>query len=85
MRKTLLATISAVVLGVSVMVLPLYMWHQINYPEKVFTPLNIRQEALELETYDAHLEKPVATPLYFTLALSFIASAIAYALSKRLA
>lgn len=85
MRKALLTITLAAVLGVSVMILPLYMWHQINYPEKVFTPLNIRQEALELETYDAHLERPATTPFYFILALSFIASAIAYALSKRLA
>ena len=85
MRKALLTITLAAVLGVSVMILPLYMWHQINYPEKVFTPLNIRQEALELETYDVHFERPAATPFYFIMALSFIASAIAYALSKRLA
>lgn len=84
MRKTLLAVMLAVVLGVLVMVLPLYMWHQTNYPEKGFTLANVREEALKFGTYNARLERPIVTPLYFVLALSFIASAIAYALSKRL-
>lgn len=85
MRKTLLATISAVVLGVSVMTLPLYMWHQTNYPERGFTLTSVREEVLELKSYDTRLERPIVIPLYLVLALSFIASAIAYALSKRLA
>jgi len=85
MRKPLLVTISAVVLGVSVMILPLYVLHQINYPGSKFNLASVREEGLEPKSYDARLERPVVTPLWFVLALSFIASAIAYALSKRLA
>ena len=85
MRKTLLTTISAVVLGISAMILPLYILHQINYPESEFNLASVREEGLEPRSYDARLERPAVTPLWFILALSFIASAIAYALSKRLA
>jgi uncharacterized membrane protein len=84
MRTAMIRLMLAVVLGVSTMILPLYVWHQINYPERTFTLLNIRQEALELETYDVRLESPATTPFCFILALSFIVSAIAYAVSRRL-
>jgi hypothetical protein len=83
MKKTLLLMVSAVLCGILVMFLPLYIWHQENFPDKPTTLLNLREEAMESLKATWGLEPAPITPLYTALAISFAISLIAYAFLKR--
>lgn len=84
LRKNLLAVISAVFCGILAMLIPLCVWHQVNFSDTPFTLFNIRKEAIEsLEGYGMSLEDLSMAPFYVTLILSFIASMVVYVSFKR--
>ncbi|MGC8895735.1 MAG: hypothetical protein ACP5LB_03060 [Candidatus Bathyarchaeia archaeon] len=84
MKRTLFLMASAVLCGILAMFLPLYIWHQANFPDKPATLSNLREEVPEY--YKANwglLEPAPITPLYAALAISFAISLVAYAFFKR--
>jgi hypothetical protein len=81
MKRILLLTVSAVLCGILVMFLPLYVWHKANFPDKPATFLSLREEALKA-TWGLLKPAPI-TPLYAALAISFAISLVAYAFFKR--
>ncbi|MDI6848153.1 MAG: hypothetical protein QMD23_08575 [Candidatus Bathyarchaeia archaeon] len=84
MRRIMPLIVSAVLCGILIMFLPLYFWHQANFPNEPATLLNFRKESLEY--YKAQWALPEPTPImsfYTTLAISFAISLIAYAFLKR--
>jgi len=84
LRKNLIVVISAVFCGILAMLIPLCVWHQVNFSDTPFTLFNIRKEAIEsLEGYGMSLEDLSMAPFYITLILSFIASVFAYVCFKR--
>ena len=84
LRKNLFAVISAVFCGILAMLIPLYVWHQVNFSYTPFTLFNIRKEAIEsLEGYGMSLKDLTMAPFYVTLILSFIASMGVYVFFKR--
>lgn len=84
LRKNLIAVISAVFCGILAMLIPLCVWHQVNFPDSAFTPSNVRKEVMEsLEGYGMSLDDLSMAPFYITLILSFIASIFAYVFFKR--
>jgi len=84
LRKNLFAVISAVFCGVLAMLIPLCVWHQVNFSYTPFTLFNIRKEAIEsLEAYRMSLEDLSMAPFYVTLILSFLASMGVYVFFKR--
>lgn len=81
MKRTLLITVSAVLCGILVMLMPLYFWHQANFPDTIFVnPLDFREE---IKARWGLLEPTPITPFYTTLAISFVISIVAYVLLKR--
>jgi hypothetical protein len=84
LRKNLIAVISAVFCGILAMLIPLCVWHQVNFPDTPFTPSNVRKEAIEsLEGYAMSLDDLSMAPFHVTLILSFIASMVIYVCFKR--
>jgi len=84
LKKNLIAVVSAVFCGILAMLIPLCVWHQVNFPDIPCTVLSLREEAREgRECYWPRVEDLSMTPFYITLILSFIASVFAYACFKR--
>jgi hypothetical protein len=84
LRKNLIAVISAVFCGILAMLIPLCVWHQVNFPDTPLTLSNVRKEAIEnLEGYAMSLDDLSMAPLHVTLILSFIASMVIYVCFKR--
>ena len=84
LRKNLIAVISAVFCGILVVFIPLYVWHQVNFPNTSLTYANVRKEAMEdLESYEMSPNDLSMAPFYVTLILSFLASMGVYVFFKR--
>ena len=85
MKRILLITVSAGLCGILIMLLPLYLWHQANFPDMLLlNPLEFRGEITEYyKTRCTFLEPISITTFYTTLAISFAISVIAYAFFKR--
>lgn len=83
MKRNLVAVISAVFLGIIVMFMPLFMWHQVNFPEIPPSLCSLRREAMRsTEAYGTPLDVSSISPFYATLILSFLASMVVYVFSK---
>lgn len=81
MRKNLLIVISAVLCGVLAMLIPLYVFLQLNYPEGALTISSLRRKTLEF-TKTQHFEH--VTFFYsFLLTLSFTVALIFYVISRK--
>jgi hypothetical protein len=84
LRKNMFAVISAVFCGFLAVFIPLYVWHQVNFPNTSLTCANVRKEAMkDLESYGISPNDLSMAPFYVTLILSFLASLVAYVFSKR--
>lgn len=84
MKRTLFVTVSAGLCGILVMLMPLYIWHQANFPNEPATVLSFREKSLEYyKAQWALLEPTPITPFYIFLAISFTISIIAYVFLKR--
>jgi hypothetical protein len=84
MKRTLLLITSAVLCGILVTFLPLYIWHKVNFPDNPETFYGLRDEVLEYNrTYSTLREPTQVTPLYAILAISFAISVLAYGFLKR--
>jgi uncharacterized membrane protein YvlD (DUF360 family) len=85
LRKNMLAIISAVFCGILAMLIPLCVWHQVNFPGE---PLTLGffcsgGAMRSLESYEMSLEDLSMTPFYLAFLLSFAVSMVAYVFSKR--
>jgi hypothetical protein len=84
MKRILLLTASAVLCGILVMFLPLYVWHQANFPDKPATFLSLREETMEsLKAAWGLCEPSPILPFGAALMISFVISLFAYVLLKR--
>ncbi|MGQ9726290.1 MAG: hypothetical protein ACUVQW_00610 [Candidatus Bathycorpusculaceae bacterium] len=84
MKKTLIMVASAVFCGILAMLLPLYVWHQANFPDKPATLGDLKQESLQKLKNAWGLQEPsFITPFYMALTLSFTVAAIAYVFLKK--
>lgn len=84
LRKNLIAVISAVFCGILVMLIPLFVWYQINFPNKAVTFLSLREEASKsVEAYRAPLANISLTPFYVAFIVSLAVSLVVYVFSKR--
>jgi len=84
LRNNLIAVISAVFCGILAMLIPLYVWYQVNFPDIPSTFLSLREQAMKgRECYWATVKNLSIAPFYITLILSFTASIFAYVYFKR--
>lgn len=84
MRKNLIAVISAVFCGILAMLIPLCVWHQVNFPDMPSTFLSLREQTMEGRAcYWSPVEDLSMAPFHVTLILSFIASMVVYVFFKR--
>jgi hypothetical protein len=66
------------------MFLPLYVWHQANFPDKPVTFLSLREETMESLKATWGLREPsLILPFGAALMISFVISAFAYVFLKR--
>jgi hypothetical protein len=84
MKRILLLMASAVLCGILVMFLPLYIWHQANFPDNPVTFLSLREEVMEsLKAAWGIREPALIMPFGAALTISFVISLFAYVLLKR--
>jgi hypothetical protein len=84
MKRILLLMALAVLCGILVMFLPLYIWHQANFPDKPVTFLSLREETMEsLKDAWGLLEPAPFMPFGAALTISFVISLVAYVFLKR--
>jgi len=83
MRKNLLVAISAVFCGILAMLIPLCVWHQVNFPGQLLTFGSLEEAMRSLDGYRMSLEDFSMIPFYVAFVLSFAVSMVAYVFSKR--
>ena len=83
LRKNLLAIMSAIFCGISAMLIPLCVWHQVNFPGEALTLGGFQEAMRGLDGYGMSLEDFSMIPFYVAFVLSFAVSMVAYAFSKR--
>jgi hypothetical protein len=83
MRKSLLAVISAVICGILIMLIPLCVWYQVNFPGRPLSFSGLKEGGRSLDNYAISLEDLSITSFYMAFVISFAVSMVVYIFSKR--
>lgn len=80
----MLAVTSAILLGFLVMLIPLFMWHQVNFPHTPPTLSGLRKEAMDTkESYGAPMDDSSMLIFHAMIIVSFVGSLALYLFFRR--